>query len=613
MERMEGMILDLTATLKLPRSPTPDARIVRAHIEESSTATPVFHSLAAVPPPESLTTHVPYSALPPGILHAARCIHDALCRSSGSAAASTCSRTFVGYSRGPCHEPAREDDGPDRARKVHMRHASWSRDNTAQALMIIQAGLPGYNWDNILVCAQVQYTRFFCPSFELPQSKHNPTYWTRTSIYFKTPLYVRNSMTAFDCQTDIPSFRKLGVLNPTSAILGWGSVAPISNSTRVPSKLREELCWTDFMVHQTGDILVFHVYVLPESWNWALNANLILLWLHPRTASALDPTRRSMDDKPISARGRFTFKLCRDYGLLIVKGVERFGPNSGACTSFQGERKTVIDHARTPRKSRGLFGSVYFDTTPLVEVTICGTHKNASKYIASATASAYFGPGSVLNRSLRVWAHQTNARADLVALLVALEIAPRAKTLHVSTRSECLLLDVRNGDILKSIIQAIKVGSAPAFINTKKNKLHGHFTAAKKLSEAALTLPRPVQPGNQQLRPMQPFTTQQLEVEKVTADIPDESEISTAPSRRPDFPTGHRGRVRLHEMREKNRKLIMEASSAAEFWKHVNRFIDPAPNPISVTADSVKDVFEPRLNPFFLSLLMHFNTNLTQT
>ncbi|KAF8123832.1 hypothetical protein K438DRAFT_1792021 [Mycena galopus ATCC 62051] len=352
-----------------------------------------------------------------------------------------------------------------------------------------------------------------------------------------------------------------------------------------------------------------------------------------RTASALDPTRRSMDDKPISARGRFTFKLCRDYGLLIVKGVERFGPNSGACTSFQGERKTVIDHVLCSKSlypkvlafniliiPQGLLGNlaVSLDLCTLTRLrwwrSLFVAHtKNASKYIASATASAYFGPGSVLNRSLRVWAHQTNARADLVALLVALEIAPRAKTLHVSTRSECLLLDVRNGDILKSIIQAIKVGSAPAFINTKKNKLHGHFTAAKKLSEAALTLPRPVQPGNQQLRPMQPFTTQQLEVEKVTADIPDESEISTAPSRRPDFPTGHRGRVRLHEMREKNRKLIMEASSAAEFWKHVNRFIDPAPNPISVTADSVKDVFEPRLNPFFLSLLMHFNTNLTQT
>jgi hypothetical protein len=151
---------------------------------------------------------------------------------------------------------------------------------------------------------------------------------------------------------------------------------------------------------------------------------------------------------------------------------------------------------------------------------------------------------------------------------------------------------------LKSIIQAIKVRSAPLhFGHIKKNELHRHFTAAKKLSEVALTLSRPAQPRSQELRPMQPFTTQPLDMEKVTADIPDDSGVSTAPSKRPDFPAGHRGRLRLYEMRERNRKLIMEASSAAEFWKYIKRFIDPAPNPISVTADSLKDVFERRLNP----------------
>ncbi|KAJ7102008.1 hypothetical protein C8R44DRAFT_747033 [Mycena epipterygia] len=63
-----------------------------------------------------------------------------------------------------------------------------------------------------------------------------------------------------------------------------------------------------------------------------------------RTASVHDPPRVSMDDKEVSPRGRFLFKLCADYNLMMVNGLERFGPNSGAFTSFQGERKTVIDY-----------------------------------------------------------------------------------------------------------------------------------------------------------------------------------------------------------------------------------------------------------------------------
>jgi hypothetical protein len=66
---------------------------------------------------------------------------------------------------------------------------------------------------------------------------------------------------------------------------------------------------------------------------------------------------------------------------------------------------------------------------------------------------------------------------------------------------------------------------------------------------------------------------------------------------RPPFPAAHRGRQQLHEIKERNRKNILEAPSAAAFWKEVKRLIDPAPIPISATADNLKDVFEKRLNP----------------
>jgi hypothetical protein len=52
-------------------------------------------------------------------------------------------------------------------------------------------------------------------------------------------------------------------------------------------------------------------------------------------------------------------------------------------------------------------------------------------------------------------------------------------------------------------------------------------------------------------------------------------------------------------MRDLNRNKVMDAPLMGGFWKEVinTRLIDPAPNPISVTADNLKDVFERRLNP----------------
>jgi endonuclease/exonuclease/phosphatase family metal-dependent hydrolase len=123
------------------------------------------------------------------------------------------------------------------------------------------------------------------------------------------------------------------------------------------------------MVQQFGDICAFNVYFLPETSNWArdleydpclaLNPSVAIAYagrfqilimgdLNGRTksrmASVNDPPRVSMDDKDVSPRGRFLLKLCADYDLMIINGVDGFGPNSGAFTSFKGQRKPVIDY-----------------------------------------------------------------------------------------------------------------------------------------------------------------------------------------------------------------------------------------------------------------------------
>jgi ribonuclease HI len=112
-------------------------------------------------------------------------------------------------------------------------------------------------------------------------------------------------------------------------------------------------------------------------------------------------------------------------------------------------------------------------------------------------------------------------RADLIALLFALEAAPKTKTLCVSTRSEYAIRSINyhasrnaacgwtcaNGDVMKSIIQGIKARSAPIhLVHIKKDELHAHFTAATHLAEASLNLPRPAGPGNIAFPQMQPFT-----------------------------------------------------------------------------------------------------------
>jgi hypothetical protein len=66
---------------------------------------------------------------------------------------------------------------------------------------------------------------------------------------------------------------------------------------------------------------------------------------------------------------------------------------------------------------------------------------------------------------------------------------------------------------------------------------------------------------------------------------------------RKEYPDKHRGHDTLGEIRDKNRDKLFNAPSSGAFWKEIKRLADPKPDPIMVTADSLRDVFEKRLNP----------------
>ncbi|KAJ6536235.1 hypothetical protein B0H19DRAFT_962986, partial [Mycena capillaripes] len=112
-------------------------------------------------------------------------------------------------------------------------------------------------------------------------------------------------------------------------------------------------------------------------------------------------------------------------------------------------------------------------------VTICGYCKDSGKHSAQAGAAAFFGNHSSLNSHARVWGPQHNARADLVALLLAVQRAPKTRNLVISTRSEYAIHSIKdyaykndacgwtcvNGDILKLIIGWIRSRTAPLHLH----------------------------------------------------------------------------------------------------------------------------------------------------
>ncbi|KAF8174435.1 hypothetical protein K438DRAFT_1609541 [Mycena galopus ATCC 62051] len=115
-----------------------------------------------------------------------------------------------------------------------------------------------------------------------------------------------------------------------------------------------------------------------------------------------------------------------------------------------------------------------------------------------------FGPGAPRNSGVRIWGNQTNSRAELIALLLALISSPLRTTLQISTRSEYAIRSVKyyatqnqvcgwtcpNGDVLRLIIQWVYSRSAPLyFIHVKKNMVDGHLKSAAELAKQGCAMP----------------------------------------------------------------------------------------------------------------------------
>ncbi|KAJ7719576.1 hypothetical protein B0H16DRAFT_1276718, partial [Mycena metata] len=128
----------------------------------------------------------------------------------------------------------------------------------------------------------------------------------------------------------------------------------------------------------------------------------------------------------------------------------------------------------TAKKLLTLYGPVLSCTSAL-KVTIHGTCLNAGKISATAAAATHWGPNARLNSTGRVNGSQTGARAELLAVILALQSAPGFKSLTIFTRSEYAIRSVvyyaarneacgwrcANGDLLQVLIALVKCRTAP--------------------------------------------------------------------------------------------------------------------------------------------------------
>ncbi|KAJ7595270.1 hypothetical protein C8J56DRAFT_774965, partial [Mycena floridula] len=148
------------------------------------------------------------------------------------------------------------------------------------------------------------------------------------------------------------------------------------------------------------------------------------------------------------------------------------------------------------QKMKKLFGTVTADTTH-IKVTIQGVCLNANKASAMANGGMYWGIGNLNNKAHRVYGKQTNARADLYSLLLALKACPEDSALEISTRSEYVIQSITeglkekqargwrctNGDLLHEIQYVIRKRQAAIhFKHIKKTTDNGHLKEAYKLA-----------------------------------------------------------------------------------------------------------------------------------
>lgn len=231
------------------------------------------------------------------------------------------------------------------------------------------------------------------------------------------------------------------------------------------------------------------------------------------------------------------------------------------------------------------YGKVYADGDPLEIYTDGACLENGSPN-ARAGAGVYFGVNHISNSSTRVSGAQSNNRAELLAVLVALSSVSVRRCLCIYTDSQYVIRSIvhwgpgsasrgwvcANGDILKDI--ALWIKSRQSWVKFRYVKGHSgnaHNDAADELAKQGASKPFVSSTYVPSVLPHVELNngTAALDIPKVSTDlcVKDSTPLKVVKRKAFDLES-HRGRCYVRMLREHNlRKLTEARPNSGQFWK----------------------------------------------
>ncbi|KAF5341050.1 hypothetical protein D9611_006157 [Ephemerocybe angulata] len=291
----------------------------------------------------------------------------------------------------------------------------------------------------------------------------------------------------------------------------------------------------------------------------------------------------------------------------------------------------AVESQLTPDNAlRRLYGPVFKETSP-IHIYVDGSGIDNGTSRARAGSGVFFGPGSKKNLAVRVPDEQTNGRAEVYAILRALQATHRHQTLVIYSDSEYVIgmvttwaarkaaigWQVTNGDILRDIAGLLE--ERPAAVTFKKVKAHSgnaHNDAADALAKnSADSLPVPsYEPMDWKLRRVDPAGCccepcrskgPILSRDKVRSELGERRGHEGDPTYGKETPADIEsalnvaaGHARCRERQREIRMELLNAPTDKEFWQVYKRLWSArAFEESEFTADDLRRVFEERMNP----------------
>ncbi|VDC04317.1 unnamed protein product [Peniophora sp. CBMAI 1063] len=348
-----------------------------------------------------------------------------------------------------------------------------------------------------------------------------------------------------------------------------------------------------------GGLRSFAIRSVLDRAGWSDHAPLALVLKVPNDTP--DSRERRVEIQP---RKRARVELPRDSAL----------DESYADLVLAARSTTLTDRLRS------LYGPVIADSakgTP-VKVWTDGSSLNNGRRGASAGAGVFFGPGNRHNIAQRVPDAQTNNRAEVFAVLLALAAVSPAVPLIVHSDSQYAIQSVttwapdnadagwscKNGDILKDCAAWIR--ARPARVHFEHVRAHSDDKsndAADALAKRGAGKPAAAPYHHQRVQaPPTPAAAPDvtvLSLDKVSSSLAPPPKLNKQRRIKPAFKVSESDRGRDRKRYRQDSKLSLLLGSARDsglFWRTIKHDYDAIPPQVTVSLAELTPEFMRRMN-----------------